>query len=439
MNSSIDITHDVHLRSWVESANDHKHFPIQNLPLCVFSTDEKPAGGGVVIGDHVLDLAALCASELLTDDERRMLAPASGATLNAYLACSPEQRRNLRGLLSRLQSSRVDGKIQNALRRMLVAQSECTFQLPAAVGDYSDFFAGIHHAVNVTRVFRPGDPLSPNYKHVPIAYHGRSSSIRVSGTPVARPFGQSTPDGSAIPEFGPSRKLDFELELAIWIGGKNALGEPIPISKAHEHVAAFGLLNDWSARDIQAWEARPLGPFLGKNFLSSVSPFLITAEALAPFRTVQAARAPGDPLPLPYLSDPADQQQGAFDIQLEVHLSTAKMRRSGAKPVRITHASVLDLYWTPAQMVAHHTSNGCNLSPGDLFGSGTISSPTADGHGSLLELTYGGRTVELPSGEQRTFLEAGDEIVFTAWCERNGFARIGFGEVRGTVVDRPDY
>jgi fumarylacetoacetase len=304
------------------------------------------------------------------------------------------------------------------------------------VGDYTDFYAGIHHATNVGRQFRPDNPLLPNYKHVPIGYHGRSSSVCASGTPVRRPRGQRRPPADeAMPVFGPSRRLDFELELAVWIGPGNALGSTIPIGEATEHIAGFGLLNDWSARDIQAWEYQPLGPFLAKSFATSVSSWVVTPEALAPFRVPQPSRPAGDPAPLDYLFDPADQQQGAFDIELEVLLMTGCLRDRGLAPHRLAISTTRHLYWTVAQLVAHHASNGCNLQPGDLFGSGTISAPTADGFGSLLEITEGGRQpVTLASGNTRTFLEDGDEVIFRARATREGYVSIGFGEVRGTVV-----
>ena len=430
-----DDTHDPHLTSWVDGADGHADFPIQNLPLCIFSTSKGRARGGVAIGPMLLDIAAVAEAEIVSGEDARILRSAAGATLNAFFAMSAADRLRFRHIVSRL--LRADANPPPALRDAVVDAAVATLHMPAEVGDYSDFFAGIHHAMTAGRMFRPDNPLLPNYKHVPIAYHGRSSSVRVSGTPVVRPVGQHAAHGAVEPEFGPSRRLDFELELAIWVRGDNALGAPIPIERAGEDVVGFGLLNDWSARDIQAWETQPLGPFLGKNFLTTVSPFVVTAEALAPFRAPQPPRPEGDPTPLPYLLDAEDQSHGAFDIRLEVLLRTPAMRQAGAAPHRLARTSGLDLYWTPAQMVAHHSSNGCNLRPGDLFGSGTISGPGPDGHGSLLELTSGGRDrVVLPNGETRAFLEDGDEVILTGWCEREGFARIGLGEATGVVVSR---
>jgi fumarylacetoacetase len=431
----IDQTHDAGLDSWVESANGHADYPIQNLPLCSFTAGARGSATGVVIGDEVLNLSALAAAENLDAADRQRLAPLAGATLNGYLAAPAAQRRAIRGFLSQVLSRHSASQHRRMVEPLLGPLGQCVLGLPAAVGEYSDFFAGIHHAMNTGRIFRPNNPLFPNYKYVPIAYHGRASSVRASGQPVVRPCGQRLPPGATTPEFGPSLRLDFELELAVWIGGANALGAQVPISSAGEHIAGYGLLNDWSARDIQQWEAQPLGPFLGKNFLTSVSPLLVTTEALEPFRLAQAPRPEGDPLPLPYLSDPDDQARGALDIQLEVQLTTARMRQRGLAPFRVTSATTHDLYWTPAQMVTQHTSNGCNLRPGDLLGTGTVSAPTPEGYGSLLERSHGGSVaIELPGGEQRTYLETGDEVTFTAWCERDGFARIGFGEVKGLIL-----
>jgi fumarylacetoacetase len=430
-----DQTHDPALKSWVSSANGHADFPIQNLPLCSFTAVGRQASTGVVIGNELLSLSALAIAPALGAAERELLAPFAGSTLNAYLALGAAQRRRIRQLLSQLLAAGGDEHLRRAAEAQLQPMGQATLQLPATVGDYSDFFAGIHHAVNAGRIFRPANPLLPNYKYVPIAYHGRASSVRASGQPVVRPCGQRLPKDATVPQVGPSQRLDFELELAIWIAGGNALGEPIPIGAAADHIAGYGLLNDWSARDIQQWEAQPLGPFLGKNFLTSVSPLLVTTEALEPFRLPSPPRPEGDPAPLPYLTDAGDQARGALDIQLEVHLCSARMREQGLAPFRITRASTRDLYWTPAQMVTQHASNGCNLQPGDLFGTGTVTSPTPEGYGSLLERTKGGvEAFELPSGEKRIYLETGDEIIFNAWCERAGHARIGFGEVRGVVL-----
>jgi fumarylacetoacetase len=318
---------------------------------------------------------------------------------------------------------------------MLHAAAECTMHLPAAIGDYTDFYAGIHHALNVGRQFRPDNPLLPNYKYVPIGYHGRSSSLVPSGVDVRRPVGQRKGPNDAEPSVGPSRRLDYELELGIWIATGNTLGTAIPVSEAGAHIGGYCLLNDWSARDVQAWEYQPLGPFLAKNFATSISPWIVTPEALAPFRIAQPARPDGDPAPLPYLWDDADQREGALDVELEVLLLTPCLRERGLPPHRLSIGSTRHLYWTPAQLVAHHSSNGCNLRPGDLFGSGTISAPTPDGLGSLLEITEGGRTpITLASGATRTFLEDGDEVILRARGRRPGYASVGFGELRSRVL-----
>lgn len=434
MVAAIDDTHDSSLASWVESANGHADFPIQNLPLCIYSLGDGERRGAVAIGDRLLDVARLADAGVLPDADRDLLRFAAGPTLNSFFTLTAADRRRFRTIMSAaLTTGRRE--VQALAETLLVNAAEAILHLPADVGDYTDFFAGIFHARNAGKMFRPDNPLLPNYKHVPIAYHGRSSSIRASGHPVRHPVGQRAPHGATTPDFGESRRLDYELELGIWVRGGNDIGEPIPIERAGAEIVGFCLLNDWSARDIQAWETQPLGPFLGKNFLTTVSPFVVTAEALAPFSTAQPAREAGDPSPLPYLLDEDDQRGGAFDIRLEVHLTTQAMRETGAAPRRLTRSSGLDLYWTPAQMVAHHTSNGCNLRPGDLLGTGTISANDVDGHGSLLELTRGGtEPVDLADGETRTFLQDGDEVIFSGWCEREGFVRIGFGEARGTVV-----
>jgi fumarylacetoacetase len=327
----------------------------------------------------------------------------------------------------------TDERYRDDLEMHLIGQSEVRMHLPCLIGDYTDFYVGIHHATNVGMQFRPDNPLLPNYKYVPIGYHGRASSVRASGEPVVRPSGQRKPPDAETPEYGPSRRLDYELELGLWIGRGNALGEPIPIGEAAGHIAGYCLLNDWSARDLQAWEYQPLGPFLAKNFLTSVSPWVVTAEALAPFRKPMPARPAGDPQPLPYLDDPGG---SALGIELEVTLSTAQMRAAGLAPHRLSRGSAeAAMYWSDAQIVAHHSSNGCNLQPGDLIGTGTLSTDSEDGLGSLIEISRGGKLpITLPDGETRSFLEDGDEIVLKAWCEREGAARIGFGECIGKVI-----
>lgn len=424
--SGIDATHDPGLRSWVESAAGHGEFPIQNLPLGIFSRTGEAPRPGVAIGDRVLDLPAV--SGLLPHGIESTLA---GDRLNDMLALPPAARAGLRRALSSLLCDQAHrAKVEPHLHDA----SECVVHLPAQIGDYTDFYVGIHHATNVGRQFRPDNPLLPNYKYIPIGYHGRSSSVRASGAAVRRPHGQIKP-ADAPPIFERTRRLDYEVELGVWIGGGNALGEPIGIADAESHVAGLSLLNDWSARDIQAWEYQPLGPFLSKSFLTTVSPWIITSEALAPFRVPQPARPAGDPKPLDYLWSADDQTRGAYAITLESSIRSAAMRERGIAAHRLSRASATALYWTVAQMIAHHTSNGCNLRPGDLLGTGTISEPVISGYGSLLEITEGGRRpITLPSGETRGFLEDGDEISFSAHACAPGFATIGFGTCRGIVT-----
>jgi fumarylacetoacetase len=430
----IDATHDAALRSWVNSANGHTDFPIQNLPFGVFSTALGPTPrGGVAIGDEILDLAAAYRADLFDGDAAQAASVAGRNRLNDLMRLGARPRRQLRTRLSEL--LRQGASPQSQLQGMLHRASECIMHLPAAVGDYTDFYAGIHHATNVGRQFRPDNPLLPNYKYVPIGYHGRSSSVLVSGSPVRRPSGQRKPAAETSPTFGPSRNLDFELELGVWIGPGNALGQSIPIADAADHIAGFCLLNDWSARDIQGWEYQPLGPFLGKSFCTSISPWIVTPEALAPFRIPQPTRPDEDPAPLPYLMNEQDQRHGAFDIELEVLLVTAVSSSGDRPPHRISLSNTRHLYWTIAQLVAHHASNGCNLQPGDLFGSGTISAPTPDGLGSLLEITEGGRRpLDLGDDQTRRFLLDDDEVIIRAHARRDGFVSIGFGEVRGRIL-----
>jgi fumarylacetoacetase len=434
----IDHTHAPERRSWVASANGHLDFPIQNLPLGVFAPPGGGAArGGIAIGDEILDLAAALELGLLDGLAAQAARAASGPTLNPLLALGREPRVALRQQVGALLDAggKERARVEGLRARLVHGMADCRLELPAAIGDYTDFFAGINHATNAGKLFRPDNPLMPNYKYVPIGYHGRASSISVSGTPVRRPNGQRKPANETVPSFGPSRNLDYELELGVWIAPGNALGAPIPIAEAAQHVAGFCLLNDWSARDIQGWEYQPLGPFLGKSFTTTISPWVITPEALAPFRGAQASRPAGDPAPLPYLLDASDQAGGALDIGLEVFLLTAGLTAKGLAPHRMSTGNARDLYWTVAQLVAHHSCNGCNLRPGDLFGTGTISGPDQGGLGSLLEISAGGRTpITLASGETRRFLEDGDTIVMQARCRRDGFATIGFGECRGTIA-----
>lgn len=422
MNDAINATHDPKLRSWVASANQAgSDFPIQNLPFGRF----RPGGSndafriGVAIGDQVLDLKATGLVD--TDD------------MNVLLAQDPAARARLRAAISAGLAEGSDK--QAAWSKALSALSAVELTLPCRIGDYTDFYTGIHHATAVGRLFRPDQPLMPNYKWVPIGYHGRASSIAVSGQRFKRPQGQTKAPDAEAPTFGPSKRLDYELELGFVIGRGNALGEPIGIADAEAHLFGVTLLNDWSARDLQAWEYQPLGPFLSKNFASTLSPWIVTMEALAPFRG-KFERPVGDPQPLPYLDSPVNRASGALDITLEVWLQTARMREAGEAAVRLTRGNTAQAaYWTAAQLVTHHTVNGCNLQPGDLLGSGTLSGPKPDEAGSLLELTMGGKqALTLPNGERRTFLEDGDTLTLRGWCERDGAARIGLGEVSGTVL-----
>jgi fumarylacetoacetase len=426
----LNTTHDPALRSWVASANTpDADFPIQNLPLGVFRVAgraERPRLG-VAIGDQVLDLAAAASAGLISGPA----APHCDApALNGLLALGRPAWSGLRGQLSTLLRDGAPPRPE-----LLHAQGAAELLLPAQVGDYSDAYASLFHATNVGSMFRPDNPLLPNYKYVPIAYHGRASSLIISGTALARPSGQRRPDESAPPSFGPCAALDYEAEIGLLIGPGNPLGAPVPIGAAGDQIFGLCLLNDWSARDIQRWEYQPLGPFLSKSFATSVSPWVVTLEALAPFRAPAFARPPGDPAPLPYLHDPGDQAAGGLAISVEVYLSSARMRELGIAPLRLSRGSFADMYWTPAQLVAHHASNGCNLRPGDMIASGTISGPTPDARGCLLELTWGGKEpIELPSGEQRRYLQDGDEVILRGYAERAGFRRIGLGECRGLVL-----
>jgi fumarylacetoacetase len=425
----LDETHDPSARSWLTDANDHPDFPLQNLPLGVFSMGNGPRRGGIAIGEHIVDVAKL--SPLLSGDALRAAQAMSQPTLNALLSLGAGPRRALRRAVFALLTDR---KHEVAMRAALLPARECTLHVPADIGDYTDFYAGIHHAENVGRQFRPDNPLLPNYKYVPIGYHGRSSSIEVSGAEVLRPHAQIKGPNDAEPVYRASQRLDYELEIGVWIASANQRGQPIPIAEASQYIAGLSLLNDWSARDVQVWEYQPLGPFLAKNFLTTVSPWIVTMEALEPYRIPQPPRAAGDPKPLPYLYDGRDQANGAFDVTLEVYLRTQRMRELNQPPHRLSRGNMKFLYWTVAQLVAHHTCNGCNLRAGDLLGTGTISGTDPTSYGSLLELSQGGRSpVQLPNGEQRSFLEAGDEVTFVAYAEAPGRARIGFGECKGTV------
>jgi fumarylacetoacetase len=435
--SVIDETHDPRRDSWVASARGHAEFPIQNLPFGVFSPPGGAPHGGAAIGDMIFDFRGGLEMGLFSGDAAAAAEAAAGPTLNPLMALGKGPRVALRKRLSALLSSDNSdrAKIEPLSSRLLHNAADCTLHLPAAIGSFTDFFAGIHHARNGGMRRDPNNPLNLNYKYVPVAYHSRASSVRPSDVPIRRPKGQRRAANEDVPSFGPSQKLDYEIELAVWIGPGNELGEPIPIARAADHVFGLGLVNDWSARDVQVWESQPLGPFLGKSFGSTVSPWVITAEALAPFRVAQPARPAGDPRSLPYLWDDADQRSGAFDIAPEALVTTEGMRAKGLAPHRMSASNTTDLYWTIAQLVAHHTCGGCNLAAGDLFGTGTISGPTQEGYGSLMELSNDGqRTISLASGETRTFVENGDEVIFRAHCRKSGFVPIGFGECRARIV-----
>ncbi len=431
----IDATHDPQLLSWVDSANQPgSDFPLQNLPFAVFrrAGSGEPLRCGVAIGEEVLDLTALGAAAPREDLVLTALAACAAPALNPLLALGPPAWRALRRALSQLLSAGSPHAAR--LAAALIPQSQVEFALPAHIGDYTDFYTSIHHATAVGRLLRPEQPLLPNYKWLPIAYHGRASSIAVSGQRVRRPHGQLMARGAQRPVLAPTARLDYELELGVLIGPGNSCGEPVPIERAEEHVFGLCLLNDWSARDIQAWEYQPLGPFLAKNFATTISPWVVTLEALAPFRAPWG-RAPQDPAPLPYLDGAALRAAGALEIELEVALQSAAMRERGLPPERLAQSNFRDSYWSIAQMLAHHTVNGCNLKPGDLLGTGTQSGPHSGQCGSLLEMTAGGaRPLTLQSGEQRTFLADGDRVILRGWCERPGFRRIGFGEAAGTVL-----
>lgn len=427
------MNHTATARSWVEQANGHSDFPLQNLPLGIFSRPGEAQRCGVAIGDSILDLQAVLAAGLFEGEAKTAVEATAEGALNAYFALGRSARVALRQRLLELLGEHSEH--QAALQAALYLASDCQMHLPAKVGDYTDFYVGIEHAKNVGKLFRPDNPLLPNYKYVPIGYHGRASTLRPSGTDVRRPKGQTLPAGQTEPSFGPCARLDFELELGIWIGQGNDIGQAIPIGDAAEHVAGYCLLNDWSARDIQAWEYQPLGPFLSKSFITTLSPWVVTAEALEPFRCAQPARPEGDPQPLSYLLDARDQANGALDIELEVLLITEGLREQVLPPHRLSLSNTLSMYWTVAQMVAHHSVNGCQLQAGDLFGSGTLSGAQPGAFGSLLEMTDGGKqAIELASGEVRKFLEDGDEIILRARCKRDGAVSIGFGECRGKVI-----
>jgi fumarylacetoacetase len=427
-------THNPARKSFVESANDGKtDFPIQNLPFGVFRAggSHEAARVGIAIGDMILDLSH--GSSLFHGDAGEAAAACVKPPLNELMACGPKAWSALRLQASRLLSA--DNKQFDQVKQRLVPMSAVDMLVPVKIPNFTDFFASVFHATNAGKMFRPDNPLMPNYKYVPVAYHSRPSSVVASGTPVRRPNGQTKPASDTVPAYRASRNLDYELELGFFIGTSSEWGTPIPIGKAREHIFGYCLLNDWSARDIQAWEYQPLGPFLAKNFATTISPWIVTDAALAPYRTAAFKRPAGDPDPLPHLDAAEDRTMGGIDIRMEASIRTPRMRAKGEAPFRLSTGTFADTYWTVAQMVAHHTSNGCNLETGDLFGSGTVSGAPRESWASLLELTMGGRErLTLPNGETRGFIEDGDEIIFRGSCERTGFVRIGFGECRAEIL-----
>ena len=432
----VDETHDPKVRSWLSSANVHgSAFPIQNLPFAIFRRNR--AGdefrGGVAIGDQIADLRALSEAKLFETEASAGVTAGASDSLNALMQMGRGVSRAVRRAL--FDALTEGSSLEPSLRQCLVPQSEAVYSLPAHIGDYTDFYISIYHATAIGRLFRPDNPLLPNYKWIPIGYHGRSSSIGVSGQTFPRPRGQKAPvNGMAAPSVGPTSRLDYELEMGIFIGEGNPMGSPIALQDAEEHIFGLCLLNDWSARDLQGWEYQPLGPFLAKNFATTISPWIVTLEALAPFR-VPFTRSEADPQPLPYLDSAPNRERGAIDIRLEALIQTNQMRERAEPPQRLAQTSFRHSYWTIAQLVAHHTVNGCNLRAGDLLGSGTQSGPTPAEAGSLVELSKGGtHALSLGGGEKRTFLEDGDVVIFRGWCEREGAVTIGFGEAFGQVL-----
>jgi fumarylacetoacetase len=435
---SINESHDPNLKSWVESANDpDSDFPIQNLPLGLFyrkDIDELP-NIGVAIGDQILNITDV-ADELWEGDFDDMIADAcSVESLDFLMLLEPELQSEFRRRVSRLLRADNYSDERYIIEDFLIPMDDVEMLVPTEIGDYTDFYASISHATNIGRMFRPDQPLLPNYKWVPIGYHGRASSIVISGTDIHRPAGQTKDDNAEAPSYGPSKVLDYELEVGFFVGYGNDLGKPLKISEAEDHIFGLCLINDWSARDIQRWEYQPLGPFLSKSFATTISPWIVMREALAPFRVPAFKRPEGDPEPLAYLDSIQNRNRGGFDIKLESYLSTRQMREKKIGPHRLSCSNTKDLYWTLAQLLTHHSSNGCNLRPSDLIASGTVSGTTKDSFGCLIELTFRGNDpVQLPNGEVRRFLEDGDEVIFRGYGERDGFRRIGFGECRGRII-----
>jgi fumarylacetoacetase len=440
MTDAIDATHDPKLRSWVTSANQKDtDFPIQNLPFGVFRTrgSAEPGRIGVAIGDRILDLSRCYGAGLLQELPEQLQTACLAPNLNSLMAMGRGATSLLRRYLSQL--LRIDRQPPVPETEILVPMSGAELLLPALIGDYTDFYASIFHATNVGKLFRPDNPLLPNYKYVPIAYHGRASSIVPSGTSIQRPQGQKKKPEDSIPNFGPSQMLDYELEVGFFVGVGNELGHPISIERAEEHIFGLCLVNDWSARDIQAWEYQPLGPFLSKSFATTISPWVVTLEALAPFRCPAFRRPQTDPQPLPYLFSVQNAGFGGIDIILEVWIRSAQMRQANMQPFCLSRGSFQQMYWTLAQMLVHHASNGCNLRTGDLIATGTVSGAEEGSQGCLLEITQRGlQPVKLPTGELRSFLADGDEVILRGYCEKAGYARVGFGECRGIILPKSE-
>jgi fumarylacetoacetase len=430
----INETHDINLTSWVSSANSDSDFPIQNLPFAIFKRkgQEEALRGGVAIGNQVLDLAAVAKMNLFSGSAQTALEAASQTTLNALMNLGVEANSALRLALSK--ALRTDSPLQNTLTPTLIAQDEIEFGMPCQIGDYTDFYTSIYHATAIGKLFRPDNPLLPNYKWIPIGYHGRSSTIGISGQTFHRPVGQTKAPDATEPSFGPCKRLDYELEMGLFVGKSTQMGELINIENAEKHLFGVCIFNDWSARDIQAWEYQPLGPFLAKSFASTISPWIVTMEALAPYRS-NFTRPETDPQPLPHLSSEQNTQNGGLDIDLSCFIQTQAMFENKQQMAQLSKSNFKYSYWTPAQLITHHASNGCAMRSGDLLGSGTQSGPTYEEAGSLLELSKGGKTpIDLPNGEKRTFLEDGDSIIMRASCSKEGAVRIGFGEVVATVL-----
>ena len=420
------------MTSWIAAANDpHSDFPLANLPYGVF-THANTMRIGIAIGDQIFDLRAAASESMLASLPAAVVDSCTASVLNPLMVLGGEAWSVLRRRVTELLRKDADAETQRRVAAMLVPQSDAEMQVPARIGDYTDFYASIHHATRVGKLFRPDNPLLPNYKYVPIGYHGRASSIVVSGSEVRRPSGQTKPAEAAEPAFGPTRSLDYELEVGVFIGPGNELGRPIAIDGAEQHIFGLCLVNDWSARDMQSWEYQPLGPFLAKNFATTISPWIVPLQALAPYRVAVAERAEGDPAPLPYLA--SSNAQSGFDVTLEVFIASRAMRERSMAPMRVSKGNLRDLYWSVSQLVTHHASNGCNLRPGDLLATGTISGPDEGSEGCLLEMKHRGEPLRLATGETRVFLEDGDEVTFRAYAERPGLPRIGFGRCSGTLV-----